>query len=78
MSDTPTKPDFSSVPPTPALFAPGPYQRLTDSSSQLTEISESLLICGDARRALSLLPTGSVQTVVTSAPVLVPPGLPGR
>ena len=68
MSDTPTKPDVTSASPTPALFAPGPYRRLTDSSRQLTEISESLLICGDARSALSLLPTGSVQTVVTSPP----------
>lgn len=68
MSDTPTKPDVNSALPTPALFAPGPYRRLTESSCQLTEISESLLICGDARSALSLLPTGSVQTVVTSPP----------
>lgn len=68
MSDTPTKPGVTSAPPTSALFAPEPYRRLTDSSRQLTEISESLLICGDARRALSLLPSGSVQTVVTSPP----------
>lgn len=68
MSDAPTKADVDSALPTPALFAPGPYRRLTDSSRQLTEISESLLICGDARSALSLLPTESVQTVVTSPP----------
>ena len=32
------------------------------------EIDECLLLCGDAEKALALLPSGSVQTVVTSPP----------
>ena len=33
-----------------------------------TEISQSLLLCGDAQQALALLPDASVQTVLTSPP----------
>ena len=32
------------------------------------EISKSLLLCGDAQEALTLLPDKSVQTVLTSPP----------
>ena len=44
------------------------YDRMTDRSKPLSELDASVLICGDARRALGLLPSGSVQTVVTSPP----------
>ena len=44
------------------------YRRLSDSSPCVPAILGPLLICGDARRALCLLPTESVQTVVTSPP----------
>ncbi len=54
--------------PSPKLFPPSPYRRLTDSGPRVPALSRSLLICGDAKRALSLLPDGSVQTVVTSPP----------
>ena len=57
-----------STSPPPLLFPFGGYQRLTDRCSRVPAISESLLICGDARRSLSLLPAESVQTVVTSPP----------
>ena len=52
----------------PTLFPSGSYRRLTDRCPRVPAISESLLICGEARRALSLLPAESVQTVVTSPP----------
>ena len=45
-----------------------PYQRVTDSCPAVDDIRQSLLICGDAKRALTLLPDHSVQTVVTSPP----------
>ncbi len=51
-----------------ALFPICHYRRMTDRCPPLPAISESLLICGDARRALGLLPSESVQTVVTSPP----------
>ena len=45
------------------------YLRLDDTSGALNgAIRKSMLICGDARRALSILPSESVQTVVTSPP----------
>ena len=44
------------------------YRRLSDSSPCVPAIAGPLLICGDARRALCLLPAESVQTVVTSPP----------
>ena len=45
------------------------YLRLDDTSGALNgAIRKSMLICGDARRALSGLPSESVQTVVTSPP----------
>ena len=45
------------------------YLRLDDTSEALNgAIRKSMLICGDARRALSVLPSESVQTVVTSPP----------
>ena len=45
------------------------YLRLDDTSGALNgAIRKSMLICGDARRALSVLPSESVQTVVTSPP----------
>ena len=47
---------------------PPSYRRLSDSSPRVPAIVGPLLICGDARRALCLLPTESVQTVVTSPP----------
>lgn len=50
------------------LLPPSPYRRLSDRCAEMSTISESLLICGDARRALSRLPADSVQTVVTSPP----------
>ncbi|MXY56211.1 MAG: site-specific DNA-methyltransferase [Gammaproteobacteria bacterium] len=50
------------------LIPPCPYRRLSDSGSRLSAIVDPLLICGDARRALSLLPSESIQTVVTSPP----------
>ena len=44
------------------------YHRLTDRSQSVSTITGSLLICGDALRALRLLPDASVQTVLTSPP----------
>lgn len=52
----------------PRLIPQHPYRRLTDSSSPVPAIVEQLMVCGDARRALRLLPSESVQTVVTSPP----------
>ena len=65
---TPVDNNLPSTAPSPMLFPLGPYRRLTDRGRRVPAISESLLICGDARRALSLLPSESVQTVVTSPP----------
>ena len=39
-----------------------------EGSAGLTTVASSLLICGDARQALGLLPDESVQTVLTSPP----------
>ena len=44
------------------------YVRATDDCRPVDTIRDSMLICGDARRALRKLPDGSVQTVVTSPP----------
>lgn len=44
------------------------YIRTTDSERKFQSISESILICGDAARAMSILPAESVQTVLTSPP----------
>ncbi len=52
----------------PGTLFPVTYRRMEDSSPAVSAITERLLICGDAQRALRLLPTESVQTVVTSPP----------
>ena len=54
----------------PAYRAQRPrgYIRLTDSTPALAAIDRSVLICGDAAQAMTLLPAGSVQTVLTSPP----------
>jgi site-specific DNA-methyltransferase (adenine-specific) len=45
------------------------YRRLNGADSPALEtISRSVLICGDAVHALTLLPNKSIQTVVTSPP----------
>lgn len=45
------------------------YTRIDDfDRERLTSIDESLLLCGDAAKALALLPDESVQTVLTSPP----------
>lgn len=52
-------------PPTP----PGTYVRVNDFDGlPLQSISCSILLCGDADRALELLPDESVQTVLASPP----------
>ena len=50
------------------LIPPCPYRRLSDSACRVSAIVDPLLICGDAGRALRLLPSESIQTVVTSPP----------
>ena len=45
-----------------------PYRRVADGCGAIGAVRESLLICGDAQRALRKLPDQSVQTVVTSPP----------
>jgi len=52
----------------PRHISPCPHRRLSDSGPRVSAIVDSLLICGDARRALRLLPSDSIQTVVTSPP----------
>ena len=53
----------------PKLFYPSTYVRFDDlNRDPFTEISQCLLLCGDAQNALSLLPDNSVQTVLTSPP----------
>ena len=48
---------------------PKPYLRVDDLDATFeTTSSSSLLFCGDASRALRLVPSGTVQTVVTSPP----------
>ena len=59
--------------PKAALFRsgdrlPGRYIRVADTVPKFETIDRSILIRGDAARALSLLPAESVQTVVTSPP----------
>ena len=45
------------------------YTRIDDFNREpFPEIDESLLLCGDAEKALALLPDACVQTVVTSPP----------
>ena len=45
------------------------YVRVDDLDREpFEEISKSLLLCGDAQDALTLLPDGSIQTVLTSPP----------
>ena len=54
----------------------GSHVRLdTDVDSPLDSLTCPVLVCGRATDALSLLPTGSVQTVVTFPSVLVVEGL---
>ena len=45
-----------------------PFRRIDDTGDSVCSISDSLLFCGDAQRALRMLPDESVQTVVTSPP----------
>ena len=55
-----------------------PHVRLdADADRPLDSLTRPVLVCGRATDALSLLPTGSVQTVVTSPPLLVAAGLRG-
>ena len=52
----------------PIDLAPA-YRRIDDLDREpLADIDESLLICGDAEKALALLPPCSIQTVLTSPP----------
>ena len=49
--------------------AAGSYARLdSDADGPLGSLSRPVIVCGRATDALGLLPTGSVQTVVTSPP----------
>ena len=51
------------------LSSGGQYVRVDDlERSPFDAISQSLLLCGDACSALELLPSGSVQTALTSPP----------
>lgn len=62
---------ITSVPSSPplGLVSRDPYVRMDDLKQlPLRTITQSVLLCGDARRALELLPSGSVQTVLTSPP----------
>ena len=53
----------------PEPLHPSSYVRLDDlNRARFAEVSQNLLLCGDAQKALSLLPGGSVQTVLTSPP----------
>ena len=55
--------------PTCPLYPPGAYTRVNGGDGvPFKSISHSLLLCGDASRALELLPNESVQTVLTSPP----------
>jgi hypothetical protein len=48
---------------------PRSYERLdVESGTRVHNLKRSVLICGSADLALNLLPTGTVQTVVTSPP----------
>ncbi len=44
------------------------HVRAMESDPAFHAIEQSVLICGDATRAMGLLPSGSVQTVLTSPP----------
>ena len=44
------------------------HTRISDKDPPLTSLDTSVLICGDASRALRLLPDKAIQTVVTSPP----------
>ena len=44
------------------------HGRMTDRCAPIRALEDSLLICGDAQRALALLPSETIQTVVTSPP----------
>ena len=44
------------------------YVRVDEADTGVLTLHQSALVCGDARRALELLPDGCVQTVVTSPP----------
>ena len=44
------------------------HVRAMESDAAFPAIEQSILICGDATRAMGLLPSGSVQTVLTSPP----------
>ena len=46
----------------------GGHVRIDESARAPLSLHRSTLICGDARRSLRLLPSGCVQTVVTSPP----------
>ncbi len=49
--------------------SPAAFLRIPVSTElQLESIEKSLLVCGDAREALAMLPSASVQTVITSPP----------
>ena len=53
----------------PPCSYPCSYDRLdAESGSRVHNLKRSVLICGSAEIALNLLPTGTVQTVVTSPP----------
>ena len=55
--------------PTCPLYPPGTYTRVNGCDEvPFKSIPHSLLLCGDASRALELLPDESVQTVLTSPP----------
>ena len=59
-----SKPSGASPPHPPAF-----YSRINGcDSARFPSISGSMLLCGDANRALELLPDESVQTVLTSPP----------
>ena len=55
--------------PTPLPSPPSAYIRVNGcDGAPFKSISQSLLLCGDAARAVELLPDESVQTVLTSPP----------
>ena len=64
MFDLPFRESFNSE-----FSEEGAYQRLAVGADKpLDSLTSSVLVCGPADAALSLLPAGSVQTVVTSPP----------
>ena len=58
-----TAPLFQQDPPQPVH-----YVRAMESGPPFHAIRQSILICGDATPAMALLPSQSVQTVLTSPP----------